>query len=274
MSCALIVTGDDFGRSAAVNAAMASYHAAGALTQASLMVGEPHAEDAVAIAKAHPRLCVGLHLTLCDGAALAPSRLTDDQGRFPKSPAAAGIWYALDPRLREPLRAEIRRQFDRFGALGFPPTYWDGHAHLHLHPTILRLTVPIAREFGFRFVRLVREPGSASVLPWIFDRLSEAAIAPLMAAGIRFADRVYGLRRTGRVDAPWLDRILRENDQGVTELYYHPGAEPLLPTAERLAALLRERRQTLVTTAELLRAGSRNGAAQGAAGSSGSDASG
>ena len=261
MSCALLVTGDDFGRSAAVNAAIASYYAAGALTQASLMVGEPHAEDAVAIAEAHPRLCVGLHLTLCDGTALAPSRLTDRGGRFCKSPAAAGLWYALDPRLREPLRAEIRGQFNRFRALGFPPTYWDGHAHLHLHPRILGLTVPIAREFGFRFVRLVREPGSAAVLPWIFDRLSEAAMARLTAAGIRFADRVYGLRQTGRVDARWLTQILRENGQGVTELYYHPGADPLLPAAEALAGLLREWPQKLVTTEELLRAGSENGPA-------------
>ena len=263
MSGALIVTGDDFGRSAVVNGAIASYHAAGALTQASLMVGEPHAEEAVALAQAHPRLCVGLHLTLCDGRALAPSQLTDRGGRFRKSPAVAGLWYAFDPRLREPLRAEIRRQFKRFCALGFRPTYWDGHAHLHLHPTILRLTLPIAREFGFRFVRLVREPGSAAILPWIFDQLSEAALAPLTAAGIRFADRVYGLRRTGRVDARWLDRMMRKNGDGVTELYYHPGADPLLPTAEALAGLFRERSQKLVTTEALLRAGSENGAVTG-----------
>ena len=37
----LILTGDDFGRSAEVNAAIERYHAAGALTHASLMVASP-----------------------------------------------------------------------------------------------------------------------------------------------------------------------------------------------------------------------------------------
>lgn len=254
MSPALLLTGDDFGRSTAINEAIVSYHLAGALTQASLMVGEPHANEAAALARAHPRLCVGLHLTLSGGAALAPSELTNADGRFLKSPALAGLRYAFNPRLREALRAEIRRQFERFRALGFSPTYWDGHAHLHLHPTILELTVPIAREFGFRFVRLVREPGPAAVLPWIFNRLSHAAIGTLATAGISFADRVHGLRRTGRVDAPWLERILREITAGVTELYYHPGADRFLPAPTTFAALLRETPHALATVDDLRRA--------------------
>lgn len=262
MSSMLMLTGDDFGRSAAINAAIASYHTAGALTQASLMVGEPHAEEATAMARAHPRLCVGLHLTLCDGIALARSELTDADGRFLRSPAFAGCRYAFDPRLREPLRAEIRRQFERFRALGFPPAYWDGHTHLHLHPTILRLTLPIAREFGFRFVRLLREPGPSAVLPWIFNRLSQAAIPTLGSAGIGFADRVYGLRQTGQIDAPWLRRTLRDSIPGVTELYFHPGADPFLPRPEAFAALLRETTHALTTAEDVLGTGEAHNSAQ------------
>src|SRR5439155_23786728 len=63
----LRVNADDFGRSARVNAAIVRAHREGVLTSASLMVGEPAAAEAVALAKENPRLKVGLHLVLADG---------------------------------------------------------------------------------------------------------------------------------------------------------------------------------------------------------------
>jgi predicted glycoside hydrolase/deacetylase ChbG (UPF0249 family) len=235
----LILTGDDFGRSPAVNAAIVRYHAAGALTHASLMVAESHAAEAAALAREHPRLCVGLHLTLCAGRATEPSPLTDADENLIASPARAGLRYAFDPRCREALRAEIRRQFDQFHALGFPPTYWDGHTHLHLHPLIFQLTLPIALEFGFRFVRLVREPGPPALVPWIFQRLSAAAIPALTQAGIGFADRVIGLRQTGRMSLEVFRRARAAYREGTTEIYFHPGAELDPPDPEALARALR-----------------------------------
>lgn len=235
----LVITGDDFGISLAVNVAIEEYHRAGALHQASLMVAEEHVEGAVEIARRNPGLRVGLHLTLCDGRATEPSALTDARGRFVTSPARAGMRYAFDPRLREPLRLEIRRQFERFLGLGFPPTYWDGHTHLHLHPLIFRLTLPIAQEFGFKFTRLVREPGPFGLIPWIFQRLSAAAIRRLEGAGIGYADRVFGLRQTG-----WMNEAAFRNAArqaiGVTEIYFHPGAERTSPDGKTIARLLRE----------------------------------
>ncbi|MDQ3625425.1 MAG: ChbG/HpnK family deacetylase, partial [Verrucomicrobiota bacterium] len=189
----LMLTGDDFGRSAAVNEAVERACEGGLLTQASLMVHEAGVDEAVRIARRHPGLCVGLHLTLCAGHSAAVSALTDARGRLPRAPGWAGLRYAFEPRLIQPLRAEIRRQFEGFLALGFAPSYWDGHAHLHLHPTLLRLTLPIAGELGFRFVRLVREPGPPpALIPWIFQRLSQGAVPRLRAAGIGYADRVWG----------------------------------------------------------------------------------
>ena len=234
----LILTGDDFGRSAEVNAAIERYHAAGALTHASLMVAEPHAAAAAEIARRHPGLRVGLHLTLCAGRATQPSLLTDSAGNLIASPVRAGLRYAFDARLREPLCAEIRRQFETFRALGFPPAYWDGHTHLHLHPVIFRLTLPIAREFGFRFVRLVREPGPPAVVPWIFAKLSAAALPALERAGIGFADRVFGLRRTGRMSLDAFRDALAAHRGGTTEIYFHPGAERDPPEPEKLAEIV------------------------------------
>ena len=221
-----------------MNDAVARYHAAGALTQASLMVAEPHAAEAAEMARGLPGLRVGLHLTLCAGRGTEVSRLTNAAGDFVASPTVAGLRYAFDARLHEPLRAEIRRQFERFRALGFPPTYWDGHTHLHLHPVVFRLTLPIAREFGFRFVRLVREPGPRALVPWIFARLSEAAIPALEQAGIGFADRVFGLRESGRMSLDTIRAALAQHRSGTTEIYFHPGAEAEPPDPVALAALL------------------------------------
>ena len=190
----LIITADDFGRSPAVNSAIERWARAGAITQASLMVNEPHADEAVAIAHTLPALRIGLHLTLCDG--LASDGLTP----LPRSPAWAGLRYAFSPPCRAWLKLEVAAQFQRFRDLGLPATYWDGHTHLHLHPVVMRIALPIALRHGFTFTRLVREPGSPAMIPWIFERLSASSAPRLRAAGIGFTGHTFGLRKTGRMD--------------------------------------------------------------------------
>jgi hopanoid biosynthesis associated protein HpnK len=232
----LIVTADDFGRCREVNEAIERCHEAGFLTQASLMVNEPGTEEAVRIARRHPGLCVGLHLTLCDGRASSVSALTDAGEAFETSHARAGLRYAFRPSLRKPLEREIRAQFARFRILGFAPSYWDGHAHLHLHPAIFRLALPVAAEHGFRAMRLVREPGPPAVLPAIFACLSRAAIPSLRRHDLAFTDHTFGLRATGRITTPMVARTLQTLPEGLSEFYFHPGAEP----AETDGAALRQ----------------------------------
>jgi hopanoid biosynthesis associated protein HpnK len=233
----IVITGDDFGVSTVVNTAIEEYHRAGALHQASLMVAEEQVAEAVEIARRHPRLRVGLHLTLCDGRATEDSELTGADGRFVPSPARAGLQYAFNRKLATPLRLEIRRQFERFLSLGFPPTYWDGHTHLHLHPLVFSLTLPIAEELGFKSVRLVREPGPFALVPWVFQRLSAMAIPSLRPAGIEYADQVFGLRATGGMTEAAFAEAFRQAS-GTAEIYFHPGAETNPPAPMALAAML------------------------------------
>jgi chitin disaccharide deacetylase len=225
----LTLTADDFGRSPAVNAEIERWFRAGALTQAGLMVCEPHAHAALDVARRNPGLRLGLHLTLCDGHA-------SDGATMTRSPALAGLRFAFWPGARAWLRREIAAQFTRFREFGLPPTYWDGHAHLHLHPVVLGITLPIAREHGFHFTRLVREPGPPALLPWVFNRLSALAAPRLRGAGIGFPDAVIGLRKTGQMGIAEFHRALCQD--GDTEIYFHPGAETTLPQPEEVAALL------------------------------------
>ena len=228
----LLLTGDDFGRSAAVNAAIEQWHRAGALTQAGLMVNEPGAEEAVAMARRNPKLRVGLHLTLCDGRA-------SDGSAMGVSPALAGLRFAFFPGARAWLRREIGAQFEKFRQLGFGPTHWDGHTHLHLHPLVLRITIPIAVAHGFRFTRLVREPRDAKTahgfLPRVFSILSARAAPKLRAAEIGFAGAVFGLSKSGRMDLAEVRCAAECARTLLTEIYFHPGAETVLTGAVEVA---------------------------------------
>ena len=69
----LIVNADDFGKSHSVNQAVIEAHTRGILTTASLMVNEPGFAEAIALARQHPRLGVGLHLTLSHGHSALPA---------------------------------------------------------------------------------------------------------------------------------------------------------------------------------------------------------
>ena len=231
----LLLTGDDFGRSAKINAAIEQWHRAGAITQAGLMVNEPGVEEAVEIARRNPKLRVGLHLTLCDWRA-------SDGSAMGVSPALAGLRFAFFPGARAWLRREISAQFEKFKQLGFAPTYWDGHTHLHLHPLVLGLTIPIAVAHGFRFTRLVREPrdekGARGFLPRVFSILSARAVPKLRAAGIGFADAVFGLSKSGRMDLNEVRRAVRHASTGTTEIYFHPGAETVLNDPAEVAEIV------------------------------------
>ena len=231
----LMLTGDDFGRSAAINLAIEQWHSAGALTQTSLMVNEAGAEEAVAIARRNPKLRVGLHLTLCDGCA-------SDGSAMGTSPTLAGLRFAFFPGARAWLRREISAQFEKFRQLGFPPAHWDGHTHLHLHPLVLAITIPIAVAHGFRFTRLVREPrGRASArgfLPRVFSMLSAHAAPKLRAAGVGFADSVFGLSKSGCMDLDEVRRAVQHASTGMTEIYFHPGAETVLTDPAQVAAVV------------------------------------
>ena len=231
----LILTADDFGRSAEINAAVASWAKAAALTQASLMVNETAAPAAVVLSRDFPALRIGLHLALCDG-------LASDGSRLPATPAGAGLKYAFWPGARAWLYREIGAQFTRFRELGLPPTYWDGHTHLHLHPVVMRIALPIATSHSFTATRLVREPGALGLLPWIFRALSNHAACKLQAAGVAFTDAVFGLRHTGQISLEDFERAIKWSRRSSVELYFHPGAEHRLPDPHTVAELLRAQR--------------------------------
>jgi chitin disaccharide deacetylase len=148
----LIINGDDFGSSAAVNRAIIQAHREGVLTSASLMVNERAAPQAIELARANPTLAVGLHLVLVLGRAALPQHeiphLTDAQGHFSSSSFQAGVKYYFSAAARRELRREMRAQFEKFVATGLPFSHVDGHTHLHQHPLIFKELIRLCEASG------------------------------------------------------------------------------------------------------------------------------
>ncbi len=234
----LIVTGDDFGASVAVNEAIEAAHRRGILNTASLMVGAPASEDAVGRAREMPSLGVGLHLVLVRGRpVLSPSLipgLVGGDGRFSTRLVLSGINFFFRPSVRRQLAAEIRAQFEMFHESGLVLDHVNAHNHMHMHPTVMGLIVGIGADYGLRAMRLPHEPFGASwratgeglARRWAND----IALRPMIAAyrrflsrhGISYNDHVFGMNDNGNMDRSHMLGFLANLPDGVSEIFSHP----------------------------------------------------
>ncbi len=233
----LIVNADDFGRSHSINEAVIRAHREGILTTASLMVNGDACAEAVELARANPKLGVGLHLALICGRATAPIQgLADANAMFSSSPVAAGTRYFFQPSLRTRIEAELAAQFRKFHETGLILDHVNGHLHFHLHPTVFPFLVKNATLWKIERVRLTRDPLSLNLKLArgnYFYRLSHALIFGMLSARaarmsgsrFKFTDAVFGLLQNGRVDAAFINALIPHLPLGTSELYSHPSLD-------------------------------------------------
>lgn len=236
----LMVNADDFGNSSSINQAVGEAHRNGILTTASLMTGGSAFSEAVELARENPRLGVGLHLAFVLGEATAPARQLPrlaPHGRLPGTPVRSGLRFRFDRALKTELSAELDAQFEKFAATGLKLDHVNGHLHFHLHPAIFPMLLERLQRWNVRCVRLTRDPlwlnlqlARGRLLyrishALVFHRLSERARPRLVAGGIRFADRTFGLLQDSRIDEPFLMALLNRLPAGTSELYAHPSMD-------------------------------------------------
>jgi hopanoid biosynthesis associated protein HpnK len=238
----IILNGDDFGATSSVNAAVMQAHREGMLTSTSLMVAGDAVEEAVALARATPTLAVGLHLVVVDGPAVLPRaeipHLVDKNGCFPGNPVRVGLRYAFKRTAREELSREMTAQFKRFAATGLPLSHVDGHLHMHMHPTVLKLLLPLAAQYGARGLRFPRDElwlglsydlhhaGAKLVWAIAFGLLTRRGVDRLAAFGLVATQRVYGLMQSGHMDEAYVLKVLDRLNVASAELYFHPDTQP------------------------------------------------
>jgi hopanoid biosynthesis associated protein HpnK len=263
----IILNADDFGRSASINAAVMQAHRQGVLTSTSLMVTGDAVEEAVILARETPTLAVGLHVVVAAGRAALPREqiphLVDYEGYFPSDPFRIGLRYFLSRAAQEELTRELQAQFDRFASTGLPLSHVDSHLHMHVHPTVLSLSLPLAVRYGARGLRMPRDDfwlalsynrhraGINAVQAIVFALLCRSSLRRLASYGslvgdnqhpLAVTDRVYGLMQTGQMQEAYVLKLLHQLRVSTAELYFHPstvpGGEPLGPNPGDLATLL------------------------------------
>src|SRR5262249_47405685 len=131
----LIVTADDFGLTQRVNEAIIHAHRNGIVTSASLMVNGGAFESAVEMARANPRLDIGLHLNLAH------------------KPGKFAVAVALGKVSTGDIEREIRSQIEKALQTHLPISHIDGHKHIHAIPKVAETLRSIAPAYGIRAIR-------------------------------------------------------------------------------------------------------------------------
>lgn len=246
----LIVTADDFGLAVAVNEAVEIAHEHGILTTASLMMSAPATADAIQRARRLPRLNVGLHLVLTDGAPTLPpddiAGLVSCDGMFDDRLVRHGARIMFSPTRRRQVHREIHAQFEAFKQTGLRLDHVNAHKHFHLHPAVLDSIIAIGRQYGLKAVRAPYEPLRtclaisrrrwAAKVGWALVSTPCMAILrrKLRRAGLISNGASFGLSDSGRMNEATLMGILKHLPDGDNEIYFHPATAPLHGLARQL----------------------------------------
>lgn len=237
----IILNADDFGRHEWINAAVKEAVERGLLRSASLMAGEPAFDEAVAIAKAHPELGVGIHFTLVDGRPVLPPEkipsLVDEDGRFRLDHNAFVKAYLCGRIRRAEIRRELTAQAGKIVLSGLTPDHADSHQHIHMLPGIFSIALDVAEQFGISAVRIsqVDVGESAWLAGGLCDIIGRAGLYTLgirareqaKRRGFAVPDHFSGLVAGAAVTSAYLvelaDSLTRTKNAGTTEVMMHLG---------------------------------------------------
>jgi predicted glycoside hydrolase/deacetylase ChbG (UPF0249 family) len=161
----LIINADDFGLTSGVNRAIVEAHEGGIVTSATLMANGSAFDEAVSLAQTRPRLGVGCHVVLVDGAPLVRQTATDSlldprtrnggAPRFREGISKFATLALLGRLAPEEIEAEVGAQIGKLQSSGIAVTHLDSHKHTHMFPQVIK---PLLRAAQARGVRAVRNP--------------------------------------------------------------------------------------------------------------------
>jgi hopanoid biosynthesis associated protein HpnK len=230
----LIINADDFGLTSGVNRGIIDGHENGVVTSATLMAcGEKFAEAAALVAQA-PRLSVGCHVVLVDGAPVsnpaAVSTLTAE-GKFRDRLTSFAMFAAAGRLDIRQIEAEITAQIQKLQAAGIRVSHLDSHKHTHMFPVVLKGMLRAAKNCGIRAVRNPFEPlVFATVRHWkrqfqlrMMRRFRASFHAALAEAGVATPDGCVGIAATGGLNQQTFESLIQHLPEGTWEFVSHPG---------------------------------------------------
>jgi predicted glycoside hydrolase/deacetylase ChbG (UPF0249 family) len=244
MPARLILNADDFGLTPGINRAIGELSAARALTSATLMATGPAFDEAVAVARAHPKLGVGCHVVLTDGVPVShptaiPSLIGSD-GRSFRASLLDFLRALMRGTIKEDdVAREALAQVQKLQRAGIDVTHIDTHKHTHLLPVIARTVFHIANRCGVPSIRNPIEPHWSATLAnaplrrrlemHLLNRFERAFLdlTPEARAYNLVPEGTLGIAATGTLDTAVLDRtidcLVHNRSGGTFELLCHPG---------------------------------------------------
>ncbi len=241
----LIINADDFGLTAGVNRGIVQAHEHGIVTSATLMANGLAFDEAVGLARSHPRLGVGCHIVLVDGTPVLhetqvhslvdPGSRNSGAPRFRRGIGMFAALALLGRRFPDQIEAEATAQIAKLQSCGIAVTHLDSHKHTHLFPHVLRPLLRAARACGVKAIRNPFERVHGSLLaarPGLWRRWTEVGILRSLAkqfreavrqAGMVTPDGSVGIVATGALDDQLLCLMVEHLPDGTWELVCHPG---------------------------------------------------
>ena len=233
----ILVNADDFGRHLLINRAVADAAERGILRSATLMPGGAAFDDAVEVARAHPALGVGIHLTLVNGNPVSAPEdiptLVDETGHFYDNHGMFVKRYFAGNVSKEDIHRELFAQVWKMEKTGLSLTHIDSHQHMHMLPGVIDIALDAAEAIGLSATRISKSPlfaafsgnpaqliGRAGL--WTLSSLAERRAK---ARHFRMPDHFAGIVAGMAVTEAHLRHIIEHLSGGTTEIMMHPGTD-------------------------------------------------
>ena len=260
----LIINADDFGLTSGVNRGILESHQCGVVTSSTLMACGAQFQEGVALALQVPRLSVGCHVVLVDGAPvlsveqLSSLAIAGSPPRFRESLIGFAGRAAAGRLDQEQIEQEVTAQIQKLQAAGIDVSHLDSHKHTHMFPVVLRGMLRAAKNCGVRAIRNPFEPlVFAKVGSWkrqfqlrMLQRYRETFRNELAEAATVTPDGCIGIAVTGGLTLAAFQSLIENLPEGTWELVSHPGYidEDLDEIKTRLRAS-REKELAILTSA-------------------------
>jgi hypothetical protein len=225
----LLIRCDDLGMSHSVNMAFKELMESGLKFSASVMFPCSWYQEAVEILKQHPKITVGIHLTLnaewknyrwgpIAGRDKVPS-LVDSNGYFFPSRAT---FFANNPKSEE-IEIELRAQIERAIKSGIKISYMDYHMGTAVDkPEHRAIVEKLAKEYGLAISRYFGEEDTESMYAVDIDKKQDSLLDILQNLE---SNKINLLVCHIGKDYPELQAMIDMNSFGLAEMSKHRQAE-------------------------------------------------
>lgn len=247
----VIIEADDLGLLHAFNEGIRQAFREGSLSSTCLRANGYAFDHAVNdVLPSCQGLGIGVHLCLNEADCVAPPDtvpLLLHKGGHGPSYGRLRAGYGWIARLakssvgRVQIERELRAQIEKVIDRGIRLDHLNSHQHVHMIPTVFRITCRLANEYGIACVRLSREPAYVAgpwyqrAQPWLttnavkhilLNRFARANAPVAAELGIRTTDHFVGVNYTGCMNLNTTVAGLTAIASGSVEVLLHPAIGP------------------------------------------------